>query len=635
MKPLRFTLLLTFVLALMISLSGLSAQDMMYNEAPMLADMVAAGDLPPVEERLPVAPLVVEPFDSVGQYGGTWRLGMRGGNDFALVVRTLGYENLLRWTPDFDGIISNVAESWEVNDDATEYTFNLREGMKWSDGEPYTAHDIVFWYESAVVNDEVRPSKPSWMVTNGDLGVVEAVDDLTVKFTFSGPNGLFPQFMAAVDGREVTRYPRHWAAEFHADFNPDGIDALVAEAGVDTWVDLWDIMIQDSDGFRRIKPVIGPWMMDIDHSADITQMTATRNPYYWKVDPEGNQYPYIDRVQYDVGEDTETLVLKALNGEIDMQDRHIGSLANKAVFFDNQEAGGFTFFDTIPSGMNNMIIALNLTIEDPVKNEIYNNKDFRIGLSHAINRQEIIDLIYVGQGQPWQASPRPTSPFHNERLATQYTEYNVDLANEHLDAAGYTERDADGFRLGPDGERIIIGVEVATVQTDRIDSLELISGYWAEVGIDMQVVVEDRSILYDRKEANSHDAVVWGGDGGLDVILEPRWYFPFSGESNFAMLWQFWFNGDARGVEPPEAPKRQMDLYNQLKATGDPDEQAALMNEILEIAADEFYTIGTVLGAPGYGIRNVNMQNVPDVFPAGWKYPHPAPTNVFTYYYSS
>ncbi len=629
MKTLRLIFVIAFFI-LIVSVSG--AQDMTYNEAPMLAEQVAAGELPPIEERLPVEPMVVEPL-SIGQYGGTWRMGMRGGNDNALLTRTLGYEGLLRWDPQFQGIVNNVAKEWEANEDGSVYTFTLYEGMKWSDGEPFTAHDIEFWYQAAVVNDEVRPGKPAWMVVNGELGVVEAVDDTTVTFSFAGPNGLFTQFVAAVDGREITRYPRHWASEFHADFNPDGIDVLVDESGLETWVDLWDNKIGGNEGFADVHPVIGPWVHEVGTGADVTQVTATRNPYYWKVDPEGNQYPYIDTVIFDVGEDTETLVLKALNGEIDMQDRHISSLNNKAVFFDNMEAGGYTFFDKIPSGMNTMIIAFNLTTEDPVLNEIFNNRDFRIALSHAINRQEIIDVVFVGQGEPYQAAPRPTSPFYNETLAKQYTEYDPDLANQILDDAGFAERDSDGFRLGPDGNRISFSVEVHTVAADRIDMLELVQGYWAEAGIDMQVEVEDRSILYERKEANEHQAVVWGGDGGLEIFLEPRWYFPFSLESNFAILWQYWFNGDARGVEPPEAPKRQMELYRQIQSTADTGLQNELMTEILNIAQQEFYTIGISLPAPGYGIRNVNMQNIPDVFPSGWKYPHPAPLNVFTFYY--
>jgi ABC-type transport system substrate-binding protein len=348
--------------------------------------------------------------------------------------------------------------------------------------------------------------------------------------------------------------------------------------------------------------------------------------------------PYIDNVIYEIGEDVQVLVLKALNGEIDMQDRHIATLDNKAVFVDNAETGNYGFFETVPSSMNVQVIALNLTHKDPVKREIYQNKDFRIGLSHAINRQEIIDTIYVGQGEPWQLAPRPTSPLYNEQLAKQYTEYNLDLANEHLDKAGYTERDADGYRLGPDGKRIVIQVDVQAISQNWIDTLELIKSQWAEVGIQMEPNVIDRSLMYTRKDSNEHDATTWGGDGGLDVILEPRWYFPFSGESLFAEAWkEYYVNPSGVGSlvppeEPPTATKRQMELYDQIKATGDAAEQEALMQEILQIAADEFYALGISLPAPGYGIVKNNFKNVPPSFANAWLYPHPAPTNPEQYY---
>jgi peptide/nickel transport system substrate-binding protein len=353
------------------------------------------------------------------------------------------------------------------------------------------------------------------------------------------------------------------------------------------------------------------------------------------VDSEGNQLPYIDEVIYNVGSEVETLVLQALNGEIDMQDRHIGTNANRAVFFDNQEAGGYHFYETVPSSSNVMTVSLNLTHLDPAKREIYQNLDFRIGLSHAIDRQEIIDVVYVGQGQPYQVAPRPQSPLYHERLATQYTEYDPDLANEHLDMV-VPDKDADGFRLMPNGERLVIAMEVIpTLQPEWTGALELIQDYWADVGIDMQLVVEDRTVFYERKAANQHDAGIWGGDGGLEVILEPRWYFPFSNESIYGEAWQYWFNNpnDERAEEPPEATQQQMELYNQLRATAAAEGQNALMTQILDIAAEQFYVIGIALPANGYGIVKNNMHNVPAAILQAYLYPSPAPTNPETFFY--
>lgn len=623
------------------------AADTSAKEAPMLAARVAAGELPPLEERLPTNPKVVQPTESLGQYGGTWRMGLRGGQDNALLVRTIAYEHLVRWTPDWTGIEPNVAESYEASADATEYTFKLREGMKWSDGAPFTADDVVFWYEDILTNDEYKALHPvpSWLLAGGEPPVIEKVDDYTFKVKFAAPNGLFIQNLATPSGDDFTRWPKHYASQFHPKYNTETLDALIAEAGATDWVNLMDLKAggvpgtpYDARWQNSELPTLKPWRLTTAYGEGTTQVVGERNPFYFKVDPEGRQLPYIDRVVYEIGEDVQVLVLRALNGEIDMQDRHIATLDNKAVFVDNAATGNYGFFETVPASMNVQVIALNLTHKDPIKREIYQNKNFRIGLSHAINRQEIIDTVYVSQGEPWQLAPRPTSPFYNEQLAKQYTEYNVDLANEYLDKAGYTERDAQGFRLGPDGKRIVIQVDVQAISQNWIDTLELIKGYWAAVGIQMEPNVMDRSLMYTRKDSNEHDASTWGGDGGLDVILEPRWYFPFSGESLFAEAWkEYYVNPSGVGSlvppeEPPAPTKRQMELYDQIKATGDAAEQEALMKEILQIAADEFYALGISLPAPGYGIVKNNFKNVPPSFPNAWLYPHPAPTNPEQYY---
>jgi len=613
-----------------------------FQEAPALAEQVQAGELPPVAERLPQSPMVVEPVEQIGSYGGAWRMGMAEGPDEGLLTRTLGYENLVRWDPAWEEVIPNVAESFEVSEDSTTYTFTLREGMKWSDGQPFTSADIVFWYEDVFLNEELSPEGTRSFL-GGTLESVAAQGDTTVRFTFAEPNGLFLQQLATPNGALPTLYPRHYAERFHAAYNEDGLEQLVQEAGLASWSELFMAKLGEAGRYENPEiPVLFPWALTAPIGASTAQVVAERNPYYFKVDPEGNQLPYLDRLVFRFFGDRETMLLATLNGEIDFQERRIAYLSNKPVLFDNMERGDYGFIDTVSAQMNPMVLTLNLNHKDPVKREIFQNKDFRIGLSHAINRQELIDLIFVGQGQPHQAAPRPESEFYHEQLATQYTEYDPELANEHLDRAGFTERDAEGFRLGPDGQRISFAVETQT-SGDIIDALELIKGYWREVGVDLQIRAIDRDLLEERRSANEYDALSAAGDGGLrDALLDPRWYFPFSDASTFALAWQAWYNtrgaeGRIEGVqpeEPPAATKRQMELYDQLRATSDPAEQQRLFMEILDIAAEEFYVMGVTLPAATYAVVKNDFQNVPATMPYAWLYPMPAPTNPEQYFWS-
>ena len=615
-------------------------QAMTYHQSPSLDDQVSSGALPPVDQRLPKDVDVVTPL-APGQYGGTWHMGTRGVGDDAIFTRTVGYQNLVRWNVDWTAIIPDVAQSYDVNADGTVFTFHLREGMKWSDGQPFTADDILFDVNDMYENTDLYPAPPAWLVSGGQPVKATKTDDYTVVFTFAAPAGLFLQQLATPNASSLTAQPKHYLMQFHKTYaDPAALDAEVKAAGLESWVDLYSLKGGLPAGRPNTLwnnadlPTINPWMVVSPLAPDATQVQLTRNPYFYAVDPDGNQLPYIDNVSYAVAQDPQTLTLKALNGDIDMQDRHIATNANRAVFFDNQDKGGYHFYATVPSSSNVMVIALNLTNLDMQKRAIYQNKDFRIGLSEAINRQEIIDVVYVGQGQPYQASPRPQSPLYNEKLSTQYTNFDVADANAELDKV-LPDKDADGFRLMPDGTRLTIAMEAITsLQPEWPDVLQLVQGYWKDVGIDMQLVVEERTEFYNRKAANQQDANVWGGDGGLEVILEPRWYFPYSNESNFAEAWQYWFNdpSDARGEEPPAATKQQMDLYNQLKATADPDAQNKLMTQILDIAADQFYTVGISLPANGYGIVKNNFHNVPDTILASYLYPNPGPTNTFTYY---
>ena len=627
----------TFLAGATLGAETVAAQPTSLSEAPMLAERVAAGELPPVEERLPTQPLVLEPLEEIGRYGGTWDAVLTGGGDRVWLERTVAYDNLVRWDPEWTEVVPNLAHTFEVNEDATQFTFHLREGHRWSDGEPFTSADILFFYE--VISDpRLYPVPPSWLIAADELATFEAPDDLTIEITFAEPNGLFLQDMATMTGRWLTHFPRHYASQFHIDHNPDGVEALMVEAGVDTWEDLFHLRngsAQNQAGhWRNVdKPRLEAWVQLTPYDGTTTRVLFERNPYYFKVDPEGNQLPYIDEVAFQVVQDREVTLLRAISGEMDFQWRRINSPQQRPVLVQHAEEAGYAFHERRPSLMNAALFYLNLTHSDPIKREIYQNRDFRIGISHAIDRQEIIDVMLVGQGEPWQAAPRPESPFFDEEFAKQYTEHDVDLANEYLDRAGYTERDGDGFRLGPDGERIIIVAEMAAGQGFD-DYAVLMQRQLSDVGIDFEVRVIERSLYETRRSGNDLDAGFWFGEGGMEVFLDPRYYFPFNFESDFAVGWAYWYEGRPEGIEPPEAAQRQMALYDEIITTADAERQAELMRELLDIAQEEFWVMGISLPPTQLGVTAVGMRNTPDAFPGSVVYPDPAPTNPAQYFFA-
>jgi peptide/nickel transport system substrate-binding protein len=512
--------------------------------------------------------------------------------------------------------------------------------MKWSDGEPFTSADIDFYVNNVYRNEELSTGLGANPFT------VEIHDDLSFTVIYDHPEGFALQNMAQPAGADWTRYPRHYLEQFHADFNPDGIDALIEEAGAADWVELFRMKgagipgtPYDARWSNPDLPRLNAYQL-VEPYGEGTRVSFTRNPYYWKVDPDGQQLPYIDEVVFDVLADPEVLLLRAANGEIDLHSRHINTSVNKPVLAENRESGGYEFFDLMTESMNTNVLALNLTHKNDAMREIFQNMDFRVGLSHAINRQEIIDVVYVSQGEPWQLGPRQETAWYNEELAKQFTEYDVDLANEHLDKV-LPDKDGGGMRLMPDGEPISFTVEVtADLDPTMVDATALVVDYWQTVGVNAQLKSEDRSLLWSRKDANEHDCVVWKGDGGLqEAILRPYWYFPFNVDSFWAVAWAVWYsepaNPQAAAMEPPAEVQEQMRIYDEILATPDPAVQNELFSQLLAISQEAFQAIGISLPAPGYGIKKVNLKNVPASMPDAWLWPTPAPSRPEQYYYES
>jgi len=607
-------------------------------ESPLLTEQVEAGDLPPMDERMPVPEdrLVVE-TPEYGTYGGEFA-GVVLDQDRGWLDRFIHYEPTMRASQQLDEFgLPGTFKAVDVSEDGTEFVLHLREGMRWSDGEPVTADDVMFAINDVFFNDTLYPSTPEFLTADDQACTAEKVDEFTVKLTYPGPRGDF--LVTASRGEQPVNllgWPKHYLQDFIPDLNPEAED-LAEEAGFGDWLDYW----ADRKAYYNNPdlPTLTAWIITSPLNEG-SVVVAERNPYYWKTDSEGAQLPFIDRLEFEIVQNAEVMLLKAVNGEIDFHARNFNTDPNRPVLADARESGDFRFIAVEPTSMNQMIISLNLNHRDEELREIFQNKDFRIGLSHAINRQDIIDTVYQRQGEPWQAAPHPNSEFYDEEFAKQFTEYDEDLANEHLDAAGLTEKDSAGFRLRPDGERLTFQVDVPASSEQDIQAMSLVVQNWEAVGVQAQVNTLERTLFYDRKSAsaNQHDANVWSGDGGYRTEMdELRWWFPSWGESNYAVRWAEYYTTDGNGanaVEPPEDVLEQMDLAKQMELEPDPEARKDLFRAILDITKEKFYAIGTVLPGNGYAVAKNHLRNVVDSYPASPLYFSPGHIDPPTWYYA-
>lgn len=623
-------LTLVSVLALMSAGPAAWAQD--FGQAPMFDARVASGELPPVEDRLPANPYVETMVDGVGQYGGTLRTTILANGDHYNLTRTIANELLVRWTPDWTQVVPSLAEDVTASDDATTYTFKLRDGLKWSDGAPFTVDDIMFWYEDVFSNPALTPDKNPIFVVGGKPVVVTKIDEQTVEFKFDSPYGLFLQQLAYGQGHLPVIYPKHYLSQFHEKYNADGIPALLqGNATASDWVSLFNskvsVTFQPAYWQNLELPTLNPYVLTVPY-ADSDRVEAVRNPYYWKVDTDGNQLPYIDRMTWAKLDDPQLMLLRMTAGELDFAFRHINNSTYKSVLFDGQESGNYQFVDVKDLPANDATLLLNLNIEDPIKHEIFNNKNFRIALSHAINRQDIIDLVYVGQGAPSQVAPQPEHELYNEQMSTQYTEYDPALANQMLDEI-MPEKDAQGFRLGPDGNRFTINFMVADVfGLSYPDIMQMVQQYAAEVGLDIQIRTTDRARLNTMWYANEQDAYIWNCVGGLsEAYTDVRCYIPFQkADIFFASKWSEWYSDPSTGEEPPQRVKDAYAAYDAVKAAVTDEDRLAKMQEFLAISADNLFTIGISRPMPKYMLVNNDIKNVVQGIPITGNLWHPAPT---------
>ena len=563
-----------------------------YNESPMMAEMVASGEIPPVDERLPVNPLVLEGLDGIGNYGGLWRAGFAGQADHFAVNQVI-IRGVLSINQELT-VNPMIAESWSVSDDATEYTFNLREGMKWSDGEPFTSADFVFWFEEEIKNETLTPVFPGWLTSPVDgenvPAEMTAPDASTVVFKFASPSALFHLEGGILLSCPIR--PAHYMKQFHPDHTDDmaALDQAIADAGLDIWTDIYVDMRSDRHE-NPDTPMLYPWILQTDYTEELVHLTC--NPFFWAVDTAGNQLPYIEKLAFRLFNDSDVHALRLVNGEVDCQSRHVRN-TDLTVLKENESKGDYTvqFWRwTAVYGIH-----FNMTTNDDNVRELFQERDFRIAVSLGVNRDEINELVYDGLGTSMQYGPPVESPVHHAKLSNAYLDFDPDKANALLDGLGYTERDSDGYRLWKDGSGRVSWTMLGGA--DIGDNNQLVIDHLAAIGLEVNHRGVDRSLSIELHQSNDVECTTSFMDRNLVPLADPQIWVKHRNINDrpWCNAWTAWKLDptDPIAQEPP-AGHWIWDiwaLWDEVRATAGEEKQVALFKQILEIWSEELPSVG-------------------------------------------
>jgi peptide/nickel transport system substrate-binding protein len=595
-----------------------------FKEAPELAELVKAGKLPPVEQRIGQDPLVIKPLRDIGKYGGTWRRGFTGPFDTSNGHRVAQNDKLLYFDYTGTKIVPNIARGWEVSPDGRVTTIFLRRGMRWSDGQPFTADDFVFWFEEVYQNKELVPTPLPVMTINGKPIAVRKVDAATVQFVAPDPYFALPTVLASVWGiGHHARYgrdalggfaPAHYLKQFHPKWSSkDEVTRKAAEMKFDSWVGMFK---NRNDACRNPDlPVVTPWktVSPINTPTWILE----RNPYSVWVDSAGHQLPYIDRIRMTLGENLELINLRAIAGEYDSQARHI-DISKLPVLLENQKKGGYrVYLDPSTQGADVGLFCNQSFDRDREIAKWLGTREFRIALSHGIDRQQVNETFVLGLGQTGSAAPgERTLYFPGPEYKTLHCAHDVKKANAMLDKLGLTKKDSEGYRLRTDGGgrlRLALTTYLGFLPFTQV--AEMISQQWKQIGIRGEVQEMERGLATARLRANEHQIYFetqWGAD---NMFGHSPFFFPIDGGTPVGPLYGVWYaSSGAQGKQPPPRMREVMEKYR--KAFGVPDaERTRLAKDVWKIALDEMWVIPVVSNSPasqGVRVIKTNMGNIPE-----------------------
>ena len=596
----------------LVGTSPLRAAELTFSEAPELAALVGKGSLPPVAERLPKQPLVAD-FTArkreVGRYGGEIRTLVAKARDLRYLsanayTRLVGYDEKLDMQPD-------LAQSVEVEDNRV-FTITLREGHRWSDGHPFTIEDFRYWWQDVALNKELSPTgPPEIFVVDGRFPKVDFIDDRRMRFSWEKPN---PRFLPALaQPRAMTLFvPAHYLRQFHRKYREKAeLDQLVTKAKLKSWAALHNRMDDSYDYSNPELPTLGAWVCKTASPA--TRYVFERNPYFHRVDPKGQQLPYIGTVVVDIASGS-LFAAKANAGDADLLARGL-SMNDTPVLKEGEKLNGYKTLLWSYARGSAYAFYPNLNCNDDVWRHLNRDLRYRKALSHAIDRRILNNALLFGLGSEGNNTVLPQSPLYEDKFRTLNAGYDPAKSSALLDDIGLTDKDSLGIRKLPDGRPLEIIVEVDGESADIIDAMQLVTEMWRDVGVKLFVKPQDRTILRQRSFSG---LTVMVCSTGLDNAVPTPQMPPFElapvRQDHYSWpKWGQWFETQGKNGEEPDnvTARRLLNLYRGWLSSSEPEESARIWAEMLQLNAEQLFSIGTVAGELQPIVIKNTMRNVP------------------------
>ncbi len=657
-----------------------SAQEVMakpakFQEAPMLTQLVESGKLPALEERIPANPYVLpHNWPSQGKYGGLITMTMVASDNYHPYEYCYGF-SMLRALNDGLDVGPGLAEKWEASADFTTFTFHFREGLRWSDGEPWSTDDIMYWWEDMVLNEEQADSPPIDTRDGKDeVAEVTAPDKLTLKLQFKNPAPATVERIAAwVNGIDIGprwMVPKHYMKQFHPKYNK----SLDAKSG--DWVTKHDLKLRWNQ--NPDYPTMAAWHVKSYKEGQTT--VWERNPYYYVVSKDGDQLPYLDTVQWLVTADAQVQKVQITTGKFS----YVHGPHSSLTLADFQqlkaaESGGKIQVYTWDSGSGTgSITFFNHEHPDKKLRDLIGKKEFRVALSHAYNRPEAKKTIYFEQGELTSGtlSPKGSSFQVNDEAKQIYAqwrdawlEFDQAKAKSMLDELGL-KAGSDGFREYPDGGVIQINLDYpADATKEHVAKATQLARDWNAVGVKTKLSPTAPTTFGDkwgRGQLNSTNAWEVGDCSpfiypGWVVPVETGHWAPLSGQaynmrtsapdtlkSEAQLSQEPWKRTPPFTVKEDKLPLSETiaklhDTLDAARVETDPTKQLAQVWEIYKIHINEgpfFY--GVVANYPQAIVQHPDLRNIPrreNLALGGWTnpwiYPSPAVYDPELYYWDN